>query len=117
MFTYQCVKKDVFYDVFGYTNPDTVTERNYTTSDGVPLLFLESEQSGMILADREDCFLSLSIMLDGNVSLEKIAECFDFTIQPQAPRRCCGGRTGAGFQCGNHQHTGRPEYWQACHVC
>lgn len=85
MFTYQCVKKDVFYDVFGYTNPDTVTERNYTTSDGVPLLFLESEQSGMILADREDCFLSLSITLDGNVSLEKIAECFDFTIQPQAP--------------------------------
>ena len=84
-FTYQCVKKDVFYDVFGYTNPDTVTERNYTTSDGVPLLFLESEQSGMILADREDCFLSLSIMLDGNVSLDKIAECFDFTIQPQAP--------------------------------
>lgn len=85
MFTYQCVKKDVFYDVFGYTDPDTVTERNYTTSDGVPLLFLESEQSGMILADREDCFLSLSITLDGNVSLEKIAECFDFTIQPQAP--------------------------------
>ncbi len=85
MFTYQCVKKDVFYDVFGYTNPDIVSERNYTTSDGVPLLFLESEQGGMILADREDCFLSLSITLDGNVSLEKIAECFDFTISPQAP--------------------------------
>ena len=85
MFTYQCVKKDVFYDVFGYTNPDTVTERNYTTSDGVPLLFLESDQSGMILADREDCFLSLSIMLDGNVRLEEVAECFDCTIQPQAP--------------------------------
>lgn len=68
-----------------YTNPDAVTERNYTTSDGVPLLFLESEQSGMILADREDCFLSLSITLDGNVSLDEIAECFDFTIQPQAP--------------------------------
>lgn len=85
MFTYQCVKKDVFYDVFGYTNPDVVTERNYTTSDGVPLLFLESEQSGMILADREDCFLSLSITLDGKVSLDSIAECFDFTIQPQVP--------------------------------
>ena len=85
MFTYQCVKKDVFYDVFGYTNPDTVTERNYTTSDGVPLLFLESDQCGMILADREDCFLSLSFTLDGNVSLDKIAECFDYTIQPQAP--------------------------------
>ena len=84
-FTYQCVKKDVFYDVFGYTNPDTVTERNYTTSDGVPLLFLESDQSGMILADREDSFLSLSFTLDGNVRLEEIAECFDFTIQPQAP--------------------------------
>ena len=85
MFTYQCVKKDVFYDVFGYTNPDTVTERNYTTSDGVPLLFLESDQCGMILADRENCFLSLSFTLDGNVRLEEIAECFDFTIQPHAP--------------------------------
>ena len=85
MFTYQCVKKDVFYDVFGYTNPDAVTERNYTTSDGVPLLFLESDQSSMILADREDCFLSLSFTLDGNVRLEEIAECFDFTIQPQVP--------------------------------
>ena len=85
MFTYQCVKKDVFYDVFGYTNPDTVAERNYTTSDGVPLLFLESEQSSMILADREDCFLSLSITLTGSITLEQIAECFDFTISPQAP--------------------------------
>lgn len=85
MFTYQCVKKDVFYDVFGYTDPDTVTERNYTTSDGVPLLFLASEQGGMILADRENCFLSLSITLTENVTLEQIAECFDFTIQPQAP--------------------------------
>lgn len=85
MFTYQCVKKDVFYDVFGYMNPDIVTERNYTTSDGVPLLFLESEQSSMILADREDCFLSLSITLTGSITLEQIAECFDFTISPQAP--------------------------------
>lgn len=84
-FTYQCVKKDVFYDVFGYGNPDVVTERNYQTSNGVSLLLLESQQNGMILADGEDCFLSLSIALTGNITLEQIAECFDFTINPQAP--------------------------------
>lgn len=85
LFTYQCIKKDVFYDVFGYVNSDTVTQRNYTTSEGVPLLLLESEQNGMILADREDCFLSLDITLTGSITLEQVAECFDFTIQPQAP--------------------------------
>lgn len=85
MFTYQYVKKDVFYDVFGYANADTVTQRNYTTADGVPLLFLESEQSGMILADKADAFISINVTMTGNVSLEQIAECFDFTIRSTAP--------------------------------
>lgn len=85
MFTFQCIKKDVFYDVFGYVNPDTVSQRNYTTKSGVDLLFLESEKNGMILANREDCFLSLDITLTGSTTLEQIAECFDFTIQPKAP--------------------------------
>lgn len=85
MFTYQYVKKDVFYDVFGYANADTVTQRNYTTADGVPLLFLESEPSGMILADKADAFISIDVTMTGNVSLEQIAECFDFTIRSTAP--------------------------------
>lgn len=79
--TYHCVKKDVFYDVFAYADPETVTEHSYTTADGISLLLLESEQSGMILADREDCFLSLSIGRKEGISLEEIAEQFDFTIQ------------------------------------
>lgn len=84
-FTYHCVKKDVFYDVFGYVDPDAVTQRNYTTADGVSLLLLESKGNGMILADRADCFLSLGVTLTGDASLEEIAECFDFTIQPTPP--------------------------------
>ena len=85
MFTYHCVKKDVFYDVFGYVNADSATERNYTTTDGVNLLLLESDQSGMILADRDDCFFTLSVDLTGDATLEQIAECFDFTIHTNPP--------------------------------
>ena len=85
LFTYHCVKKDVFYDVFGYVDGDSVLERNYTTTDGVPLLLLESNQSGMILADREDCFFTLSVDLTGDATLEQLAECFDFTIHTDPP--------------------------------
>ncbi|MGN0593120.1 MAG: hypothetical protein ACI4JQ_07730, partial [Ruminococcus sp.] len=85
MFTYHCVKKDVFYDVFGYVDADSVSQRNYTTTDGVNLLLLESNQSGMILADRDDCFFSLSIDLTGDATLEQIAECFDFTVHTNPP--------------------------------
>lgn len=85
LFTYHCVKKDVFYDVFGYVDGDSVLERNYTTTDGVNLLLLESDQSGMILADRDDCFFALSVDLAGDAALEQIAECFDFTIRTNPP--------------------------------
>ncbi len=82
-FTYHCVKKDVFYDVFGYLEPSSVSQQNYTTTDGVDVLLLKSAQSGMILVDRENQFLTLGI--DGDAPLEQIAECFDFTIHPNAP--------------------------------
>lgn len=85
MFTYHCVKKDVFYDVFGYVDADSVSQRNYTTTDGVDLLLLESNQSGMILADRDDCFISLNIDLTGNIALEQVVECFDFTVHTNPP--------------------------------
>ena len=82
-FTYHCVKKDVFYDVFGYLNPSSVSQQNYTTTDGVNVLLLKSSSSGMILVDRENQFLTLGI--DGDAPLEQIAECFDFTVHPNAP--------------------------------
>ena len=83
--TYHCVHKDVFYDVFAYVDPNTVSERNYTTAGGTPVLLLESEKSGMIMVDREDCFLSIDVALTDGISLEAIADQFDFTIQPSAP--------------------------------
>ena len=82
-FTYHCVKKDVFYDVFGYLEPSSVSQQNYTTANGVNVLLLKSSSSGMILVDRENQFLTLGI--DGDAPLEQIAECFDFTIHPNAP--------------------------------
>jgi len=82
-FTYHCVKKDVFCDVFGYLEPSSVSQQNYTTANGVNVLLLKSSSSGMILVDRENQFLTLGI--DGDAPLEQIAECFDFTIHPNAP--------------------------------
>ena len=82
-FTYHCVKKNVFYDVFGYLEPSSVSQQNYTTADGVNALLLKSSSSGMILVDRENQFLTLGI--DGDAPLEQIAECFDFTVHPNAP--------------------------------
>lgn len=76
-------QKDVFYDVFGYLEPSSVSQQNYTTADGVNVLLLKSSSSGMILVDRENQFLALGI--DGDAPLEQIAECFDFTIHPNAP--------------------------------
>lgn len=78
--TYHLVQKDVFYDVFAYVNADTTTQRNMTTVDGVEILLLEAEASSMILVDREDCFLSITLGSVGDTSLETIANCFDFSI-------------------------------------
>ena len=75
----------MFYDVFGYVDADDLSQRNYTTTDGVDLLLLESNQSGMILADRDDCFFSLCIDMAENVALEQIVECFDFTVHANPP--------------------------------
>ena len=80
--TYHCVKKDVFYDVFAYSDPDTTSERNYTAKDGTALLLIQSDRSGMIMADREEYFISLSISLSEGVTLEQIADQFDFRILP-----------------------------------
>lgn len=83
--SFDYIKKDVFYDVFTYLNPDIVTERNYTTKDGVQLLLLESEKAGMMLLDREDCFITVTIALEKGITLENLAEQFDFAIQTTAP--------------------------------
>lgn len=79
--TYQYVCKDVFYDVFAYVNPETVTERNYTTTGGTAVLLLEGENSGIIMADREDSFITIDVALTNGISLEAVADQFDFTIQ------------------------------------
>lgn len=77
-----CVKKDVFSDVFGYVPSDT-QERTMETADGVQLLLLEGEQSSMILAEGEDQFLSIGLESVRDVSLEDVANAFDFTIRPK----------------------------------
>ena len=79
--TYQYVCKDVFYDVFAYVDPNAVTERNYTTVSGTAVLLLEGENSGIIMADCEDHFITIDVALVEEISLEAVADQFDFTIQ------------------------------------
>ena len=79
--TYHCVKNDVFYDVFAYIPHDNVIEKNFTTSDNQPVLLLQSKKSGLIMVDRGDCFITISVDLSDAVSLEEIANEFDFTVQ------------------------------------
>lgn len=83
--SFDYIKKDVFYDVFTYLNPDIVTQRNYTTAEGITLLLLESTESGMIMHDRGDCFITLGLRMCDGVTLEEIADQFDFMIQATAP--------------------------------
>lgn len=82
--TYHCVQKDVFYDVFAYIPQGIATEKNYTTEDNEELLLVESARSGLIMMDSDNCFITISIDLNQSVSLEQIAEQFDFTIQPNS---------------------------------
>lgn len=79
--TYQYLKKDVFYDVFGYVRADSVTQKSITTEDGIQPLLLESGQSGMIFAEKEDCFITIGVDTSEAVPLEEITSYFDFSIQ------------------------------------
>lgn len=79
--TYHCIQKDVFYDVFAYVPNENVTEKSYTTEDNETVLLVESDKSGLIMADCNDCLITISIELHGGLSLERIAEQFDFAIQ------------------------------------
>jgi len=82
--TYQYVRKDVFYDVFAYVDADTVTEKNYTTENGTTVLLIEGDKYGMIMADCGEAFLTVDVALTEQISMEAVAEQFDFTIQPTA---------------------------------
>ena len=79
--TYHCIQKDVFYDVFAYIQQGIVSEKNYTTEANEKLLLVESAKSGLIMADADHCFITISIDLNQSVSLGEIAEQFDFAIQ------------------------------------
>ncbi|MBR4289143.1 MAG: hypothetical protein IKT52_00695 [Oscillospiraceae bacterium] len=79
--TYHCIKKDVFYDVFAYVPRVNVTEKHYTTDENESVLLLYSNKSGLILANHNEYFITISVDLVDGVSLEQVADVFDFTVQ------------------------------------
>lgn len=90
------VRKDCLYP---YTATVAMTEDlrewNYTTRDGRALLLVLDGENAHIFADRPDAFFHVymgAVSRDENgrremapEELEKIAECFDYTVLPQEP--------------------------------
>ena len=63
------------------------TEWNYTTENGVELLLAQNGRQALILADRPESFVILSMRgsykaATQQAALEELAECFDFTAIP-----------------------------------
>lgn len=66
---------------------ETWTEWNYTTENGVELLLAQNGRRALILADRPESFVIVSMRgsykaVTQQASLEELAECFDFTAIP-----------------------------------
>lgn len=95
-FIYRCTRKAVFdTDYVSIENLDAYQEWEYKTKDGRKLLLALGEDKALLIADREDSFVTVIIdsvqvgnVLDGEytmdkVALETVAEVFDFTLRPE----------------------------------
>lgn len=82
--TYHYVKKNVFYDVFAYVPRGDVIEKNYTTKDNEAILLVQSENSGLIMVDQNNYFITISTTISNETSLEQIADQFDFSVQAES---------------------------------
>lgn len=101
LFSFRCSRKDTFDDLYGSVGPvDTYEEWVYTNSDGIDILMLTEDRplfgrAVTMVADVGEFVFVVGIddgqlgnVLDGEYTigkadLEALAECFDFTIQPQ----------------------------------
>lgn len=86
-FQYSCVRKDSFCDYSLNVGNIDGYEQWRISLDGRKVLLALNWEKGLILADLDDCFISINILLgDQQMSkeaLEAFARLFDFSISPQ----------------------------------
>lgn len=99
-YQYSCMRKGTFYDIYGsLSNLDSYAQWNYTTDDGTELLLALSGEDARIIADKDNCFVSVHVLgtFDGDTplgmlimdqgALEAFANSFDFSYTLQTPDR------------------------------
>ncbi|MCI6956123.1 MAG: hypothetical protein SPI15_10965 [Candidatus Faecousia sp.] len=86
-FQYSCVRKDSFCDYSLNVGDIDRYEQWRISLDGRQLLLALSREKALILADLDDCFISINILLGeqqmSQEALETFARLFDFSISPQ----------------------------------
>ena len=104
-YQYSCMRKGTFYDIYGsLSNIDSYTQWNYATADGTEVLLALNWENARIIADKDNCFVSVHVLgiSEGGVpqgassmdqkALEDFANSFDFSYTLQIPDRDAADR-------------------------
>ena len=93
-FQYRCVMKNAFDGVFlTVGSADDYDQWNYTLSDGTPVLLAAGSEKGLIIVDKEDCFVTVNVLpyagaipggeqRDIRAAMECFADVFRFDYTP-----------------------------------
>lgn len=87
-FEYRCVMKTAFDGVtLNIGNSESYDQWNYTASDGTEVLLALSKNKALIIADKENFFITINILMQHmtGVELEAVADAFVFTYTPHRP--------------------------------
>lgn len=87
-FQYRCVMKTSFDGVaLGIGNSKSYDQWNYTVTDGTEVLLALSENKALIIADKENFFITINILTQHmtRAGLEAAADAFIFNYSPQQP--------------------------------
>lgn len=88
IFEYRCVKKTAFDGVaLNIGDTESYDQWNYTTSDGTEVLLALSENKALIIADKDNFFITINILVHHmtRAGLETAANAFIFNYSPHRP--------------------------------
>lgn len=88
IFEYRCIKKTAFDGVaLNIGDTEAYDQWNYTTSDGTEVLLAMSENKALIIAEKDNFFITINILVQHmtRAGLETAADAFIFTYTPQQP--------------------------------
>lgn len=88
IFEYRCIKKTAFDGVaLNIGNSESYDQWNYTVTDGTEVLLALSENKALIIAEKDDFFITINILVQHmtRAGLETAADAFTFNYSPQRP--------------------------------